>query len=430
MNINKNPERRIWPELLKRPVIDDRSVDSIVAEVLHEVKTRGDDALKEYTLKFDRAQLDALQVTKEEIAEAIYSIEPALKHSIDVAKKNISKFHAAQRHEVDKIETTPGVKCWQRCVPIQKIGLYIPGGTAPLFSTVLMIGVPAIIAGCEEIVLCTPPDAEGRIHPAILFTANLIGIKKIYKVGGAQAIAAMAYGTKTIPAVYKIFGPGNRFVTAAKQLITRDGVAIDMPAGPSEVAIIADDSCVPAFVAADMLSQAEHGPDSQVMLVATNTKIVDEVMNELELQLSQLPRKQFASASLLHSKNIVFDRLDDIIDFINEYAPEHLIISTRDCQLIAGRIVNAGSVFLGNYAPESAGDYISGTNHTLPTHGYAKAYSGLNFDSFVKKITFQEIDKAGLNEIGKEIEEMAAAEQLDAHRNAVSIRLKEMNKGF
>jgi histidinol dehydrogenase len=425
MEVINYPEKKTWIELTKRPLTNDPSVDMVVKEVLFAVKNHGDEAVKNYTYQFDKVRIDSLIVTKEEIAEAIYSIDSKLKHSIDIAKKNIAKFHAAQKHEVESLETSLNVRCWQKCVPIQKIGLYIPGGTAPLFSTVLMLGVPAIVAGCDEIILCSPPDKDGKIPPVILFTAHLLGIKKIFKAGGAQAIAAMAYGTKSIPKVFKIFGPGNRYVTAAKQLVNREGIAIDMPAGPSEVAIIADETCIPEFVAADMLSQAEHGPDSQVILLTTNEAIVPEIEKELELQLKQLPRKDFASRSLGHSKAIVMHSMEDLLELCNEYAPEHLIISAKNYNEIADQIINAGSVFLGNYSPESAGDYISGTNHTLPTNGYAKAYSGLNYDSFVKKITFQEIDKAGLLEIGQAIEEMATAEQLLAHKNAVTVRLRK-----
>jgi histidinol dehydrogenase len=420
-----NPSRSQWKNILARPALDIDALDSKVKSILDEVKKKGDSAVIEFTKQFDKVNLDTLTVSENEIRKAAEVMPESLKAAVDIARTNIEKFHLSQRSKTEVIETMPGVKCWQQAVPISKVGLYIPGGLAPLFSTVLMLGIPAVIAGCKEIVLCTPPDKEGNIPPAILFTANAIGITRIFKVGGVQAIGAMAYGTETIPQVYKIFGPGNQYVTAAKQLVNRQGTAIDMPAGPSEVAVIADDTAIPSFVAADLLAQAEHGPDSQVILVASSESIVKKVLVEISEQLEKLPRKEFAAKSLENSKAIVLESIIDTIDIINEYAPEHLIISTKNYQELAMEIENAGSVFLGNYTPESAGDYASGTNHTLPTNGYARAYSGVNLDSYVKKITYQHITEDGLENIGTTIEIMAETEQLTAHKNAVALRMKK-----
>jgi histidinol dehydrogenase len=425
MKIIEYPNKSEWTELLKRPVIDSRSLEEKVSGVLNEVKERGDLALKEFTMKFDGVELHELKVTQKEIKEAKELVSTSLKKAIKTAAANIQKFHEAQQEKGKSVITTSGVKCWRKSLPIQKVGLYIPGGTAPLFSTILMLGVPANIAGCKEIVLCTPPDKSGTIHPAILFTADLLKIKSIYKVGGAQAIAAMAFGTDSISKVYKIFGPGNQYVTAAKQLVSREGVAIDMPAGPSEVAVLADKTCEPSFVAADLLSQAEHGKDSQVLLVSTDKKTIDKVLKEVDLQLAQLPRKDFAEVSLSNSKAILVKNVEEAMALLNEYAPEHLILQVKNASKVADKVTNAGSVFIGNYTPEAAGDYASGTNHTLPTNGYATAYSGVSLDSFVKKVTFQEISKAGLKNLGPVIETMAEAEELIAHRNAVSIRIRK-----
>ncbi|HVD99570.1 MAG TPA: histidinol dehydrogenase [Cytophagaceae bacterium] len=424
MNYIEYPNKADWENILKRPVFETESLEAKVAPILKQVKESGDEALKKFTLEFDKISLEQLAVTEAEIKEAIGVVSDELKKAIDVARVNIEKFHLAQREEIKKIETTSGVTCWRKSVPITKVGLYIPGGTAPLFSTILMLGVPANIAGCEEIVLCTPPDKQGKIHPAILYTASILDIKRIYKIGGAQAIAAMAFGTQTIPQVYKIFGPGNQYVTAAKQLVNKAGVAIDMPAGPSEVAVVADESCNPAFVAADLLSQAEHGIDSQVILVSTGKNVIEAVEKEVKAQLMQLPRKELAAKALDNSKTILVRTLEEAMELINVYAPEHLILQVKEYDKLASMVKNAGSVFLGNYTPESAGDYASGTNHTLPTNGYAKAYSGVSLDSFVKKITFQHISKEGIQNLGSSIELMAAAEQLDAHKNAVALRRK------
>ena len=423
MNHIEYPKKSDWESLLKRPVFDTKSLEDRVVPILQQVKEKGDEVLKKFTLEFDKINIENLSVSDEEILEAEKLVSDELKKAIDIARINIEKFHLAQREEIKKMETSKGVICWRKSVPISKVGLYIPGGTAPLFSTILMLGVPANIAGCEEIVLCTPPNKEGKIHPAILYTASILGIRKIFKVGGAQAIAAMAYGTKTISQVYKIFGPGNQYVTAAKQLVNKEGIAIDMPAGPSELAVIADQSCNPIFVAADLLSQAEHGIDSQVILVTDSKVVIEEVEKEVAKQLEFLPRKEFAAKALENSKMILVKDLDEAMELINVYAPEHLIIQVKDYDRLASMVKNAGSVFLGNYTPESAGDYASGTNHTLPTNGYAKAYSGVSLDSFVKKITFQHISQEGIRIIGPVIEKMAAAELLDAHKNAVSVRL-------
>jgi histidinol dehydrogenase len=421
-----NPEKTNWPEILKRPLIDVSELYGKVQTILDEIKYEGDKALKKFTLQFDGVDLDSILVTKEEIDEAEELVDSELKDAITLASKNITKFHAAQKSEIKKIETTPGVICWQKPVAIEKVGLYIPGGSAPLFSTVLMLAIPAQIAGCKEIILCSPPNKEGKIHPAILYAAKISGVTQIYKLGGVQAIGAMAFGTETVPKTYKIFGPGNQFVMAAKQLVSMNDVAIDMPAGPSEVLVVADDTSNPAFVASDLLSQAEHGPDSQVILVANRLEIVEKVLTEIERQVIMLPRGKIASKALEHSILIVLENPDEQIGLINEYAPEHLIISTKNHIEIAEQITNAGSVFLGEYTPESAGDYASGTNHTLPTNGWVRSYSGVNLDSFLRKITFQEISKEGLKNIGSAIEKMAAAEELEAHKNAISLRLKEI----
>ena len=424
MKFIEYPNKADWETILKRPVFETESLEAKVAPVLKLVKEKGDEALKKFTLEFDKIALDTLAVTEAEIQEAVRLVPEELKKAIDVARINIEKFHLTQREESKKTETTPGVVCWRKSVPISKVGLYIPGGTAPLFSTILMLGVPANIAGCEEIILCTPPDKSGKIHPAILYTASILDIKKIFKAGGAQAIAAMAYGTETVPQVYKIFGPGNQYVTAAKQLVNKGGVAIDMPAGPSEVAVLADASCNPAFVAADLLSQAEHGVDSQVILVSDQKSVIEAVEKEVKTQLEALPRKEFAAKALDNSKTILVKNMQEAMELINAYAPEHLILQVKEYDRLALLVKNAGSVFLGNYTPESAGDYASGTNHTLPTNGYAKAYSGVSLDSFVKKITFQHITQEGIRNLGPSIELMAAAEQLDAHKNAVTLRMK------
>lgn len=419
-----NPSRDQWSELLKRPIIDASSLEDRIAPVLADVKSHGDKALLKYTEQFDGVELSSIKVSESELKEASGHVTEELKKAIGTAKDNIEKFHQSQQITVEKIETTPGVVCWRESRAIDKVGLYIPGGTAPLFSTILMLVIPAKIAGCKEIVLCTPPNKEGKVHPAILYTADLLGVTTVAKIGGAQAIAAMAYGTESVPRVYKIFGPGNQYVTSAKQLVNKEGVAIDMPAGPSEVAVVADETANPAFVAADLLSQAEHGVDSQVILLSTSEVVVDAVNKEVEKQLQELPRVEMAVEALKNSKSIVVSSLDDMIDMMNDYAPEHLILEVKDYQSLIPRVQNAGSVFLGHYTPESAGDYASGTNHTLPTNGYAMAYSGVSLDSFVKRITFQEISKEGIQQLGPTIEIMAEEEQLFAHKNAVTLRLK------
>ena len=423
MELIKYPQKAEWLQLLARPTVDNSQLLETVKLILDDVRSRGDIAVKAYELKFDKVQLDNLQVSETEIAAAEALVSEQLKNAILLAKKNIEKFHAVQKQNLPVVETMPGVRCWQKAVAIDKVGLYIPGGTAPLFSTVLMLAIPAQIAGCKEIVLCSPPTIEGKIHPAVLYAAKLSGVSKIYMIGGVQAIAAMAYGTETVPKVYKIFGPGNQFVTAAKQLVSLKDVAIDMPAGPSEVEVLADETANPAFVAADMLSQAEHGVDSQAILITTSETLAEQVITEVNMQVEDLPRVDLAKQALAHSKIIVVNNLQEVIAITNEYAPEHLIISTRNYMEIANQITNAGSIFLGHLTPESAGDYASGTNHTLPTNGYAKAYSGVNLDSFVKKITFQEITAEGLQNIGSAIEIMAENEELFAHKNAVTLRL-------
>ena len=426
MKIIENPLQASLPELLQRPAMDHAALYTVVQGVLEAVKKEGDKAVAAYTQKFDGVTLDQMVVTDAEINEAALVLAPALKEAIQVAAKNIRCFHEAQVPAAVKIETMPGVSCWRKSIGIDKVGLYIPGGSAPLFSTVLMLGIPAVIAGCKEIILCTPPATNGKVHPAILYAAWVVGIKNIYKIGGVQAIAAMAFGTETVPKVYKIFGPGNQYVTAAKQLVQQTGVAIDMPAGPSEVCVLVDETCNPAFVASDLLSQAEHGPDSQVLLVSTNKKVVAEVKEALAAQLALLPRKESAQKALDNSTAIVVDDMERAIFIVNSYAAEHLILACNNDEVIAEKITNAGSVFLGNYSPESVGDYASGTNHTLPTSGYARAYSGVSVDSFVKKMTFQKLTPVGLQAIGAAVETMAAAEGLDAHKNAISIRLQSL----
>ena len=426
MILISNPDKSQWQEILKRPVMNTENLFDTVRRVIDRVKEEGDRAVLDYEEKFDKVVLASLAVSEEEQQEAENLVSEDLKAAIRLAKQNIETFHAAQRFEGKKVQTQPGVTCWQKAVAIEKVGLYIPGGTAPLFSTVLMLAVPARIAGCKEIVLCTPPGRDGKVHPAVLFAAKVAGVNRIFKAGGIQAIAAMAYGTESVPKVYKIFGPGNQYVTAAKQLVSLRDVAIDMPAGPSEVEVLADETANPIFVAADLLSQAEHGVDSQAILITTSVELQQAVKVEVERQLALLPRKEIAEKSLANSKLIVVDSMTEAIELTNVYAPEHLIIETEDYLSVAERIVNAGSVFLGSLTPESAGDYASGTNHTLPTNGYAKAYSGVSLDSFIRKITFQEIKPEGLNIIGPAIELMAANEQLDAHKNAVSVRLGQL----
>lgn len=425
MQVIKYPSRDSWTSILARPAFDSATLFETVQKVLDDVRLNGDKAIRAYTEKFDHVILNAIELTKEEINEAEKHIPVNLKQAIEMARRNIWKFHAEQQPELNEIQTSPGVYCWQKAVAIQKVGLYIPGGTAPLFSTVLMLGIPASIAECKEIILCTPPDKDGNVHPAILYAAKISGVHRIFKIGGTQAIAAMAYGTETVPAVYKIFGPGNQYVTAAKQLVSLKGVAIDMPAGPSEVEVMADEGSNPAYVAADLLSQAEHGVDSQSILVTVSESLIEKVLEEIEIQIEQLPRKEIARKALENSKIILLKTLEEAVEMTNEYAPEHLIISTRYYKGVAANIINAGSVFLGNYTPESAGDYASGTNHTLPTNGYAKAYSGVNLDSYIRKITFQEISKEGLTNLSNAIILMAENENLQAHSNAVKIRLED-----
>lgn len=427
MNVIKYPRKEEWDALLKRPVMNVDTLRETVCKVLHEVKAGGDRAVMAYEKQFDKVELDTLSVTQEEMDEAELLVAPELKEALRLAHDNIEKFHASQRFESRKVEVRPGVTCWQKSIPIEKVGLYIPGGTAPLFSTVLMLATPARIAGCREIVLCTPPGRDGKVHPAILCAARIAGVDRIFKAGGVQAIGAMAYGTESIPKVYKIFGPGNQYVMAAKQQVSLHEVAIDMPAGPSEVEVLADASSNPVFVAADLLSQAEHGADSQVLLVSTDAALVEKVQAEVARQLEALPRKEIAAQALAHSKLVVVRDMDEAMELTNRYAPEHLIIETADYMQAAGRVVNAGSVFLGAYTPESAGDYASGTNHTLPTNGYATAYSGVNLDSYHRKVTFQELTPQGVRAIGPAVELMAAGEQLDAHRNAMTVRLESLN---
>lgn len=427
MKVYKNPDRSEWADICLRPHLDVSSLNSAVSGILDDVRLRGDEAVKEYEAKFDHAVLGELMVSEEEKAEAMVSIDCELLDAIKLAHDNIYKFHKAQLMSTCKVETAQGVVCWQKQLPIERVGLYIPGGTAPLFSTVLMLATPAKIAGCSEIVLCTPPMADGKVNPAILAAANVVGVEKVFKIGGVQAIGAMAYGTQSVPKVYKIFGPGNQYVMAAKQHVSLHEVAIDMPAGPSEVCVIADAESNAEFVTADLLSQAEHGIDSQVLLISTSEEKIDSVQQQIELQLAKLPRREIAMKTLENSKAVLVKNTDEAIDLSNAYAPEHLIIATADYERLAERVVNAGSVFLGEYACESAGDYASGTNHTLPTHGYATAYNGVNIDSFMRKVTFQHLSVEGIRSIGRAVEVMAAAEHLDAHRNAMSVRMAKLN---
>lgn len=426
MNKIFNPKRPDWRSILTRPTRTVEDIEDTVNGIFREVADNGDAVLKKYTAMFDGVAVDNFLVSKAEIEEAVKMVSAELKEAIQLARTNIEKFHRAQKTQRVTVETSPGVKCWQEKRPIEKVGLYIPGGTAPLFSTILMLAVPANIAGCREIVLCSPPNKEGKIHPAILYTANLCGVDQIFKIGGIQAIAGMTFGTGSIPQVYKIFGPGNQFVTVAKQIATKYGVAIDMPAGPSELLVVADDTANPAFVAADLLSQAEHGTDSQVILISTSKSMIDAVEKEVEKQIGQLPRHAIAIQAIANSKLIYVDSDRTALDLINEYGPEHFIICTANEDFYVDNIRNAGSVFIGNYTPESAGDYASGTNHTLPTNGYAKQYSGVNLDSFMKSMTFQKISAKGIKEIGTAIELMAEAEGLQAHKHAVTLRLKSI----
>ena len=427
MNLVINPPKKEWSEIIQRPVFDAKSLMPMVQEVLNAIQEKGDQAVKDYTLSFDQVNLSSIQLNEDQINQIASTLDSHVKKAIEVAKINIEKFHQTQLQKVEKIETMPGVWCWRKSIGIEKVGIYIPGGTAPLFSTVLMLGIPASIAGCKEIILCTPPNKDGKIDAAIAYAAQLIGIKNIYTIGGVQAIGAMAFGTESVPKVYKIFGPGNQYVTAAKQLVQQYGTAIDMPAGPSEVCVWADETAIPSFVAADLLSQAEHGADSQVLLVASEEKIVEQVKQALNEQLLLLPRKDFAEKALANSKAIVIHETEQALALINEYAPEHLILSIQHAEKIAEKVWNAGSVFIGNYSPESVGDYASGTNHTLPTNGYAKAYSGVSVDSFVKKITFQQLTERGLTNIAQTVMDMAKAESLDAHSKAVQIRVDHIN---
>jgi histidinol dehydrogenase len=428
MKIYLNPPKKDWKVLAQRPQLELEFLDSAVKNILGRVQKSGDQALLALTRQFDQVEVNTLEVSKAEIKEAENKIPAELKRAIQTAAANIEKFHAAQQRPVSSVETTPGVTCWRKGVPISKVGIYIPGGTAPLFSTVLMLAIPAKLAGCSEIILCSPPDASGKINPVVLYAAQLTGITKIFSVGGAQAIAAMAYGTESIPQVYKIFGPGNQYVTKAKQLVSNEGVAIDLPAGPSEVLVLADETAEPSFVAADLLSQAEHGEDSQVMLVTTHEALLKRVQDEIQKQIVTLPRKAIAEKALLNSRSVYFNNSSLAIDFVNDYAPEHLIINTQDAEGIAGKIMNAGSVFIGNYSPEAAGDYASGTNHTLPTNGYAKAFAGVSLESFMKYITFQKLTRQGIENIGPAVELMAKAEGLDGHAQAIRVRLDQKIK--
>ncbi|HEY5918980.1 MAG TPA: histidinol dehydrogenase [Chryseolinea sp.] len=428
MKIFINPSRTTWPQLTARPQLALEFLESSVRNIFNRVRKSGDNALRELTLQFDKVNVGDLVVSKEEFQNAEKSLPSPLKDAIKIAAANIEKFHSAQKRDSVKIETMPGVTCWRRAVPIERIGIYIPGGSAPLFSTVLMLGVPARLAKCSQVILCSPPDRSGEINPAILFAAQLVGINRVFKVGGAQAVAAMAFGTETIERVYKIFGPGNQYVTKAKQLATEEGIAIDMPAGPSEVLIMADESSNPTFIAADLLSQAEHGEDSQVILVVNNQNLVQPIQKEIEEQLKDLPRKAIAEKALIHSRAIVIEDLNESIAFVNEYAPEHLIVNMNDASAIATQVVNAGSVFLGNYSPEAIGDYASGTNHTLPTNGYAKAFAGVALESFMKFITYQELTKEGILALGPVVEKMAEAEELIGHKRAVQVRINSLKK--
>jgi histidinol dehydrogenase len=426
MKIYANPLPEMWAELSKRPQLELEFLDSSVRNVLNRVKKSGDDALRELTLQYDKVSIQELRVTDAELAEAEKSLPASLKQAITTAAANIEKFHAAQKRDVMTVETLPGVTCWRKGVAIDKVGIYIPGGSAPLFSTVLMLGVPAKLAGCKEVVLCSPPDKSGKINAAILFAAKLVGVTRVFKAVGAQAIAAMAFGTQTIPKVHKIFGPGNQYVTKAKQLVMEEGLAIDMPAGPSEVLVMADETADASFIAADLLSQAEHGEDSQVMLVLNNDTMLAAIQSEISKQLEQLPRKAIAEKSLANSRVIIINDQTAALNFINEYAPEHLIINTKDADAVAASVSNAGSVFIGNYSPEAIGDYASGTNHTLPTNGFAKAFAGVSLESFMKYITFQKLTEAGIKTLGPVVEEMAEAEQLAGHKRAVTIRLEKL----
>lgn len=426
MRIVRYPEREVWKKILERPHTDISALNGVVDDILEDVRNNGDEAVRRCELRFDGVSLKSLAVTEDEIENAVKSVDAELKEAIELAHSNIGKFHMAQRTTEHKVETVPGVSCWQKSVAIQKVGLYVPGGTAPLFSTVLMLATPARIAGCEDIVLCTPPDKNGNVNPAILVAAKTAGVDKIYKIGGVQAIGAMAYGTETVPKVYKIFGPGNRYVMVAKQRVSLDGVAIDMPAGPSEVCVIADETSNVEFVAADLLSQAEHGTDSQVLLISTSESVAVRVSEEIDRQLAVLPRRDIAARSLENSLCIIAHDGSEAMEISNAYAPEHLVIATEDYDVLAGMVVNAGSVFLGKYACESAGDYASGTNHTLPTHGYATAYNGVNLDSYIRKITFQHITPEGVKSIGRAVEVMAENEQLEAHKNAMTVRLRNI----
>lgn len=426
MRIVRYPEREVWKKILERPHTDITALNGVVDDILEDVRNNGDEAVRRCELRFDGVSLQSLAVTEGEIENAVRSVDAELKEAIELAHSNIERFHMAQRTTEHKVETMPGVSCWQKSVAIQKVGLYVPGGTAPLFSTVLMLATPARIAGCDDIVLCTPPDKNGNVNPAILVAAKTAGVDKIYKIGGVQAIGAMAYGTETVPKVYKIFGPGNRYVMAAKQRVSLDGVAIDMPAGPSEVCVVADETSNVEFVAADLLSQAEHGTDSQVLLISTSESVAVRVSEEIDRQLAVLPRRDIAARSLENSLCIIAHDGSEAMEISNAYAPEHLVIATEDYDVLADKVVNAGSVFLGKYACESAGDYASGTNHTLPTHGYAMAYNGVNLDSYIRKITFQHITPEGVMSIGRAVEVMAENEQLEAHKNAMTVRLRNI----
>lgn len=428
MRIVRYPEREVWKKILERPHTDISALNGVVDDILEDVRNNGDEAVRRCELRFDGVSLQSLVVTEGEIENAVRSVDAELKEAIELAHSNIERFHMAQRTTEHKVETMPGVSCWQKSVAIQKVGLYVPGGTAPLFSTVLMLATPARIAGCEDIVLCTPPDKNGNVNPAILVAAKTAGVDKIYKIGGVQAIGAMAYGTETVPKVYKIFGPGNRYVMAAKQRVSLDGVAIDMPAGPSEVCVVADEASNVEFVAADLLSQAEHGTDSQVLLISTSESVAVRVCEEIDRQLAVLPRRDIAARSLENSLCIIAHDGSEAMEISNAYAPEHLVIATEDYDVLADKVVNAGSVFLGKYACESAGDYASGTNHTLPTHGYAMAYNGVNLDSYIRKITFQHITPEGVMSIGRAVEVMAENEQLEAHKNAMTVRLRNIGR--
>lgn len=426
MRIVRYPEREVWKKILERPHTDISALNGVVDDILEDVRNNGDEAVRRCEMRFDGVSLQSLAVTDGEIENAVRSVDAELKEAIELAHSNIERFHMAQRTTEHKVETMPGVSCWQKSVAIQKVGLYVPGGTAPLFSTVLMLATPARIAGCDDIVLCTPPDKNGNVNPAILVAAKTAGVDKIYKIGGVQAIGAMAYGTETVPKVYKIFGPGNRYVMAAKQRVSLDGVAIDMPAGPSEVCVVADETSNVEFVAADLLSQAEHGTDSQVLLISTSESVAVRVSEEIDRQLAVLPRRDIATRSLENSLCIIAHDGSEAMEISNAYAPEHLVIATEDYDVLADKVVNAGSVFLGKYACESAGDYASGTNHTLPTHGYAMAYNGVNLDSYIRKITFQHITPEGVMSIGRAVEVMAENEQLEAHKNAMTVRLRNI----